>query len=36
MLQRILYAHLKFQYDSEMLRFNQDIFLFYKLHLLRT
>ncbi len=36
MLQRILYAHLKFQYDSEMLRFNQDIFLFYILHLLRT
>ena len=36
MLQRILYAHLKFQYDFEMLRFNQDIFLFYILHLLRT
>ena len=36
MLQRILYAHLKFQYDSETLRLTQDIFLFYKLHLLRT
>ncbi len=36
MLQRILYAHLKFQYDSKMLRLTQDIFLFYKLHLLRT
>ena len=26
MLQRILYAHLKFQYDSKMLRLTQDIF----------